>query len=291
MALAVFGMTSCSKEGDPEFEFTDPSDTFKPKDTDSEAIAKLRQDFQNEYGTYLLFNDTLQHTYLGKDINGDDKYFTELLDIKYQVGQTSSSTKTYTYTNLNSYEKCAEAVDYLKKYILPHLSKNLNPFSWYLTSIIHGKTSSGNDLRPYAVSGQRSVVLSCKYLPQLKTEEKKKQLAKRHLLIVAQALATNYSSQFADFTAVSSKYYGTNFENFGTGDDGIDDTERVRQKGFINFIANTYYPELQDDINAYTSLVMSYNDDQIAVKYAAYPLIVKKAKMFRQDLINLGYIF
>lgn len=288
MMLMALGLASCSKEGNPTFQFTDPSDTFQSKEGEDEAISKLRQDFHNETGAYLLFNDTLQHIFIGKDINGDNKYFTELLDIKYTVGQTDSYQSTkYSYINLKSYDKCVEAVDYLKEYILPHLSSKLSPYSWYLTSIIHGKKENSSDLRPYAVSGQRAIVLSCYYLPLLKTEEKKKQLAKRHLLVVIQALASDNAPAFADFTAVSSQYYGTDFEKTPE----MEDLERVREKGFINTISNSYYPRQENDINAFTSLVMSYSNEQIEAKYADYPLIVQKAKMFRQDLINLGYIF
>ena len=289
LTLQMLGMVSCSSEGDPTFQFTDPSENFQPKEGDDEAIAKLRQDFQAATGNYLLFNDTLQHVYLGKDINGDDKYFTELLDIKYEVGQTSSYQRTtYSYTNLKSYEKCLEATNYLKQYILPHLSSKLAPFSWYLTSVIYGKVDGGSDVRPYAVSGQRCIILSCKYLPQLKTEEKKQQLAKRHLLVIIQSLASNNAPSFADFTAVSSKYYNT---DFSTEELTRDLTEVVREKGFISTVSNASHPRQENDINAFTSLVMSYSDEQIETRYANYPLIVQKAKMFRKDLINLGYIF
>lgn len=289
LAATVLSLVSCGKEDTPTLDFTDPSEFFQPKDTDSEAIAKLRQDFQKEYGSYLLFNDTLQHVFLGKDINGDDRYFTELLDIKYVVGQTNSYySTTYTYSNLKSYEKCAEATEYLKQYIMPHLSSKLAPYSWYLTNIIYGHKDTGADLRPYAISGQRAIVLSCYYLPQLKTEEKKQQLAKRHLLVVIQALASDNAPAFSDFTAISGSYYGRDFEKDGRD---ISIVERVREKGFINSTSNAYYPKQENDINAFTSLIMSYSDEQIETKYADYPLIVQKAKMFRQDLINLGYIF
>lgn len=79
-------------------------------------------------------------------------------------------------------------MEYLNKFILPHFSERLRPFSWMLINTIKGKVNN-EDTYPYAVAGQRGVVLACSELKNLKTDNQKQQLAKRHLLVIVQNLS------------------------------------------------------------------------------------------------------
>lgn len=286
-AFMILGLTSCSKEDDPSFNFSDPRDGFYPSEDATDEISVLRRDFYNETGSFLLFNDTLSHVYIGKDLNGEDCYKNELLDIRYEVGQTNTATYKPTYSYLNTSEECSNAVAYLKTFILPHLSDKLKPFSWFLAGTIYDTNNMGDAIRPYAVSGQRAIVLACTQLKSLKTDAQKKQLANRHLLVIAQNIANNNSPSFSDFCAVSSNYYGTNL----AVPDGETTQSHVRSLGFLNITTVSSYPSQTDDINAYASLIISYTDAQIEKAYGNYPLIISKAKMFRADLKKLGYIY
>ena len=64
-----------------EPDYKNPSDYFQPAADDNSEEAQLRRKFFADYGSYLLFNDTLQNVYLGKDINGDPRYFVETIDL------------------------------------------------------------------------------------------------------------------------------------------------------------------------------------------------------------------
>ncbi len=285
--VAASLLTSCSKEDAPVFDFTDPRDGFLPADSATDEISQIRREFYQENGTFLLFNDTLNHQFIGKDINGDDRYKTELLDIKYEVGQTSTATYKPTYSYLNTAEKCRNAVEYLKTFIIPHLSAQLMPFSWFLAGNIYDTTTSGAATRPYALAGQRCIALACSQLSSLKTYAQKQQLANRHLLIIVQNLANNNAPTFSNFCAVCSSYYSTDM----TVPSGQTTQAYVRSLGFLNSTQANSFPSQSDDINAYTTLVISYTDAQIESIYSAYPLIISKAKMFREALESLGYIY
>lgn len=280
-------LASCAKEDDPQFDFVDPQDGFLPADTATDDISVLRREFYQENGSFLLFNDTLSHQFIGKDLNGEDRYKTELLDIKYEVGQTNVVTYKPSYSYLDTPEKCHQAVDYLKAFILPHLSSKLMPFSWFLANTIYDKTSMGNAVRPYAVSGQRSIALACGQLASLKTDAQKKQLANRQLLIIVQNLANNNAPTFSDFRAVSASYYGTNLYV----PEGQTAQDYVRGLGFLNSTSTSSFPSQSADLNAYATLIISYTDEQIERMYGNYPLIISKAKMFRADLESLGYVY
>ncbi len=285
VATSLF--TSCGKEADPVFDFSDPRDGFLPADSATDEISQIRREFYQENGTFLLFSDTLTHQFIGKDINGDNRYKTELLDIKYEVGQTNTATYKPTYSYLNTTEKCRNAVAYLKAFILPHLSPKLMPFSWFLAGNIYDTTTSGTATRPYALAGQRCIALACSQLASLKTDAQKQQLANRHLLIIVQNLANNNAPAFNSFCAVCASYYGTDM----TVPTGQTTQTYLRGLGFLNSTQASTFPSQSDDINAYTTLVITYSDAQIESIYGSYPLIISKAKMFRESLESLGYIY
>lgn len=283
--IVLSSLASCAKEDEPVLQYTDPAVTFMPADDATDEISELRRQFFQQTGTYLLFNDTLQHRCIGKDLNGEEVYFTELLDIKYEVGQTSKPSSPYSYTYLNT-ENCKKALEYLNKFILPHFSERLRPFSWMLINTIKGKVNN-EDTYPYAVAGQRGVVLACSELKNLKTDNQKQQLAKRHLLVIVQNLSGKNSASFNDFNLVSEKYYNASY----TLDEGQTKADALRSKGFLSSVNAGKYPTKDEDFNSFASLVISYPMSKIETTYAKYPLVVKKAKLFEDVLIQLGYIY
>lgn len=287
LASLALCLSSCSQEDAPEFSFSDPRDGFMPAEDATDEISVMRRQFYQEHGSFILFNDTLRKDFIGKDLNGEDRYFTELLDIKYEVGQTSSVLYRSTYSYLNTPEKCQQALEYLETYILPHLSEKLYPYSWFLAGNIYDTNSSGASVRPYAQSGQRGIVLACAQLANLKTDAQKKQLVARQMLIIVQKLCNDNAASFGDFTAVSSRYYST---NLNVPEDKTAN-EYVRDYGFLTSSAISSFPSQSDDINAYANLIISYSDAQIERAYAQYPLILRKAKLFRETLEKLGYVY
>lgn len=288
LALTLVGMCalqSCSDENSV-IDYEDPTDFFMPSPDATDKISELRKQFKEEEGSYLLFNDTLQHYYKGTDINGDKQYFTELLDVKYSVGGVKYTSDTYTYTYLNE-DMCEKATDYLKKFLLPHFSTKLRPFSWFLCRTISGKDTNGNIVRPYTVTGERTIVLACGQLSSLNTDAKKRQMASRHLLTVIGNLASNNASAFSDFTEICSKYYKTSLDN----PTNVSANDYVRSYGFANSTQITTFPSQEDDISSFASMVITYTDEQIERVYAKYPLVIQRAKLFKADLISLGYSF
>ena len=123
-------------------------------------------------------------------------------------------------------------------------------------------------------------------LNKLTTAASKKKFANKHLLIIVGKIASDHSSYFSDFKSVSNGRYGADFSI----PDGMTKDQVGMEYGFISVPA-MYLPTYEQDIKAYASVILTYTDAQIEAKYADYPLIVKKAKIFREALINMGYIF
>lgn len=283
----TLGFTSCSKEDALVVDVNDPTDNFIPGDDETDATAEMRRKFKEEEGSYLLFNDTIQKKELGIDITGQTRYFVEVVDVNYTVGTTSLNTHPYKYTYLKTDEKRQAAIDYLKGYVLNHIAKNIRPFSIFLASTISGTDIYNNVTKPYAVSGERCVAMACGQLNRLLTEESKKKYARKILLVMVSNIATNNESAFTEFKAVSEKYYRKNI----VVPDGTDKTDYVRQYGFTSDIHGSYFMEYAEDVDSYASMVLTYTDEKIATKYAGYPKIIEKARLFKKALTQLGYIF
>lgn len=287
LSVVTLTLASCAKDDDYlEVELKDPTEFFVPAADDTTRTAQLRRDFKAEQGSYLLFNDTLQHNYLGKDANGEDVYFTELLDVDYSTMSSQATSRPYTYTYLRSYDRQLQAVEFVKEYIISHFSSNLKTFSYLLVNKISGKDAQGNKISPYAVTGERCTVLAMSELRNLSTSASIKKLANKHLVIIVGSLASNNSSYLTEFKAVSNSYYGT-YLNLS---DGETKSEKGMRLGFVS-VPSYYFPNYDTDVTSYASLVLTYDDEQVEKRYASYPLIIKKAKLFREALVKMGYVF
>jgi len=283
--------TSCGSEDELVSEYHDPSDFFVPDEDATDETSQLRRSFYEQYGSYLLFSDTLQHRLLGKNINGDDVYMTETIDIAYNVGQSTSGGNKYSYTYLYDIAQQKAAVEYLERFILSHLSKQMKPFSWFLAGNITAKTNSGNTLRPYAVIGQRCFALALAQLNSLHTDAQKQMLANRQLVIVLGGLVNNHIDRFSDFFAVSGSSYGT---YFGSGLTAAERRELLYSHGFTSASGSSgdnYYPKQNEDLNAFATIAVNYTDESISRQYGDYPLIMQKIRIMKNTLEELGYIF
>lgn len=288
---AVIALVSCNSDEDLTSRFKDPTPNFLPADTATDAISQLRRDFYEKNGSFLLFNDTLQHEYLGKDINGDDRYFTELVDINYYTTQTLTASEHYVYKALRTDELKKSATDYLERFIIPHFGKNLYPFSFLLTGTITCLENNSNKYKssPFAVSGQRCIALACSQLPSLRTDNQKKMLANRHLLVIVGRVASNNSSKFSAFTDICSGYYNRDLLNIP---DGYDMTSYLRSLGFLGAgKSKVSYPSQSEDFDAYTSLAISYTEENVKKIYGDYPLVLKRYYLFKEALSSLGFIY
>ena len=278
-----------------EPDYKNPSDYFQPAADDNSEEAQLRRKFFADHGSYLLFNDTLQNVYLGKDINGDPRYFVETIDLTYTVGQTGygTSLSSYTFTYIPNFEQKLAMTEYLETYILPHFSDAMRPYSWLLTKTIIGKMDkddSAQTFSPYAVVNQRCVAVACNYLTQReRTEAQKKNYASRVLNIMVSSMVKAHTDAFGEFEAVSHDYYGRSYSSLGL--ENVNQ-EKLYQYGFL--VAGStvgYMTDLSTDISSYAANVVTYTDEQLEQRYGKYELVMLKHRLMKQTLERLGYIF
>lgn len=99
---------SCEKEKLTPSKARNP---FAPDPEETDATSKLRRDFYEKTGCFLLFNDTLRHEYKGLNASGEPYYDTELLAMDWDLGAVKSGhTLRFEYLNQEQQQK---AYDFL----------------------------------------------------------------------------------------------------------------------------------------------------------------------------------
>lgn len=288
LPLAMLALASCSDEDAPTPLYHNPANFFTPADTATDATSVLRRGFESKHGSYLLFNDTLQVNYAGLDINGDPIYMCETIDVNYAVGQSLSSDK-YTYTYLTTYTDQAKGVEFLEQYVLNHISNQARPFSWMLSRVITGTTVSGKESKPYAVQGERCVCVALEYILQReRSDAQKVNFSQRILSVLIQKIAADHPKQLADFYAISDGYYGITH--------GFEDSERTAKLADLGFIGvstsgNFYAPSRDADMNQYSLATITYTDEAFEKLWGQYPKVMRKFKIMKKVLSEVGYIY
>ena len=291
LILASVVAVSCS-EDDVTANLKDTTAPFLPASDDQSEEAQLRRDFYRDYSSFLLFNDTLQHYPLGRDVNGDIYYFTEVLDLNYQVGMSTAVTEKFSYTLLDDDANKQIAVQYLRDYLLVHLTGKMKPYSWLLVDKIQ-RNFSGTISSPYAAAGQRAVVVACNVLPRLSDSQKVQYTTQVMNTIIAQ-LALDQAEAFAEFLRISSSNYNGTFSKPATK---AENTRRLNEAGFVsrgttdlNQEEDGLYPSQEQDIKAFSRLVAANSAETLAARYADYPLVAQKCVIMRETLKFLGYV-
>lgn len=286
----------CSEEAlTPSHEYR--YDTFMPDPAAQDSTSILRREFYAETGSYLLFNDTLQHRFLGYDYNDNEVYFTEVLDIGYITGATTNTRSMYEYVLLDGLEEQKQALAFLESYVLPHLSSTLKPFSWLLVKDISGEPAGAYDgtrVYPDAVSGERCVAVDCGYVLKNSDESLLEAYTQRVMNIFLSDILLDRWSEFGDFRALSQSYYGGTFEYANEADN----TRILREAGFlvkgknsIGELASGCYPSYEDDLATYITYALLLDDELIEASYGQYPVVMEKFLIYKEILKNLGYVF
>ena len=291
MMVASILALSCS-EDDVTPDLKDVTTPFLPAADDQSEEAQMRRQFYNEYGSFLLFNDTLQHQALGKDVNGDVHYFTELMDLNYTVGMSTTSNEKYQYTLMTDWEQKQNAVKYIKDYLLTHLTGKMMPWSWLLVDQIH-RNYNGTQTSPYAATGQRAVVLACNMLPKLSDAQKEQYTAQIMNTLISKLVSDN-AEAFEEFYRVCQSQYDSNFTAPKTDAENMALLNEAgficRGKNYMNDEVNGLYPSQDLDIKAFARLVVANSVEKLQQRYADHPLVLTKCEIMRRTLKSLGYV-
>jgi len=296
-ALLLF---ACDK--DDALTPSNAKENYYAADSDAtDPVSVLRQEFFKRDSSYLLFNDTLRHNLLGKDGNGNNVYFTEMVDIGYTM-TSSTMPEKYTYKYIESLDDKKAAVTFLESNIIPHLSTKLRPFSWLLVKGISeyktvdegvSYTYQGDD--SYAV-GDRCTAIAMSVLSNLDNEG----LHEFAQSLLSGILVNKINKQSSSILDSFTKYGSSLYEKYsGTSPLTNDDNMRLlEESGFIVpylwggiYEIMGWYPSKSDDISSFVKLVMTKTEDDVKSQYGNYPIVMDKYYVMKNILLNLGYVF
>ena len=291
--IILLSCFSCEKEDSLQPNAPLPN-LFAPAEGATDPTSELRRKFHEETGCYLLFTDTLKHEYVGTDVYGKPLYNTELIDLSY--GVNSSAEWVFSFTNLSGYEKQKEAVELVKKYILPVLNKNYYPYSFLLidnlTSYTYwieegdtdGYWDSGSEQDFYF--GPRALAISISLL-----QEEPEEFAKKIVKSTLNQYLTGDKLQ--EFYAPGKNYYGKDFYDYQY--DFWSEEDFIMATGILSFYYDGYeYFEvysMDSDLDIYLTAILEGSEEDFKAEYGDYPLVIKKYDMLKQLLIEGGFNF
>ena len=119
---------ACSDKEDITPSYNDRN-MFDMPDFSSPEEMKIRKDFYEETGCYLIFNDSLYYRNLTTPQGSDPELV--VLDLKYQISGTTDDTPIR-YTLLQNMEDKELAAKFLKEEILPWLSPAFYSYAFFM---------------------------------------------------------------------------------------------------------------------------------------------------------------
>lgn len=299
--VCLFVALVCSCSSDEDLTPSGANDNyFQVPEADKSEDAALRRQFYEKNGIYLLFNDTLRHEYVGKDVAGDDAYFNELIDFNYNLTDVGSSDFDFTYLTSLSDKKAA--VDFVEKYILPHFGgEGLAPYSFFIANKLmeYGYANSSawqktwND-RP-TISCFRCMGLALGKVPSM-TDDEKEAYASEICIAILKSKLTYTDERLDDFYAPANDLFYEYLEDVIPGWSDYDwdgDLSVAYEYGFLKIDGGWYlwFPSMSNDFNYYFTLVMTKTEDEVKATYGDYPLVMQRYNMLRGIIESMGYKF
>lgn len=280
---------SCSKEDaltptDTQYDYF----TVSPDATDAESV--LRRKFYEDHNIHLLFNDTLRHELQGTYADGTPYYFTELLDLPYNITSTLNDVQ---FTYIKNYEQKESSVKFVEKYILTHLGTSLRPYSIFLVDELNEEDYGYWDPIDFYI-GRRCLALATCDIPET-DEDEISEYALNILYNFIESQISYRDAEFTEFLSFGSEYYGEDFiDHNDVFKNGYEKPQHddLYALGFISWNGrNKYFPYENNDLSAYLRALFYDDEEEFKAQYADYPVIIQKYNILKEVVKQKGYIF
>ncbi len=257
-----------------------------------EADAEFCKKFFGETGVYLLFNDTLRRELLGTDRYGNEAYFTETVDLSWNLTSTSDTKYLFHYL---AAEDRIETGNFLRDRVLSRFDAGIRPFSillvdtissWVKASYADNADYKKQDADVPYVTGFRCHAFAVHNWKNL-TEEQLTELADLFSLRIVVAALKRYSGKPADtFQAYGKDYYGKYLSALPAG-------TTYEDAGFLGTVQGSWglvvLPDRERDMEMFAELCFFSTEEEVAARYSAYPAILKKYRLMKEILADMGY--
>lgn len=274
---------ACSDKEDITPSYNDRN-MFDMPDFSSPEEMKIRKDFYEETGCYLIFNDSLYYRNLTTPQGSDPELV--VLDLKYQISGTTDDTPIR-YTLLQNMEDKELAAKFLKEEILPWLSPAFYSYTFFMVDKSLKTVNLGSSWFPNwqeipaeAYAGYNATLVA--YDDFYSKDEAGRYVYKRKVMrtLVEKNHTQIKESEYDDFYNVLSKYYDKRPERKDEEGKG-DYEETVWEVGYLTTYQGNMYQDFwtkKYDLLAYVTEIYSLTREEFDEKYdkELYPLVHQK---------------
>lgn len=305
MALAVINaFTGCSSSDDAAIGELEPNIWLYPYGSSSSDRA-MQEAFYNQNKIYVLFNDTIRKEQVSVNPDGTPFYDFEAVDILYGMGnstvRTEANNMTYTYLTTDNDKKAA--VDFLSSKLLPSLGESLRPFSFLLVDgMQYYYDNYGSMVKATAQvwAGWRCTAVAMSGIGSKTDAEKEAFRLQLLKVIVSNKISTLDASLFDEFYSFCDGYYGT-YKMYEAAMPFLEQYPTPESFGFIGPTA--YYAwrttgsvpmyniaAKANDLADFTNALFAMSEAEFMATYADYPTVLKKYKILKKIITDIGVI-
>ena len=147
MALPLIGLlTACGDEDEltNSIDFTSPYAQIV--DDPDNLVQHERYELFQEFGVPIYFNDTIATRVTGKDLQGNDVYTTETIDLNWGFQSHDKNSVAYKFDYLTTEEEQIGALDFARTY-LSMTTEKMRPFCLLLVDTLY-ITRGGSTTKP-----------------------------------------------------------------------------------------------------------------------------------------------
>ena len=276
--LLLAGMLfACSEEED-----VSPSglerNIFASADFSSAEEMAIREDFLEQTGVYIVFNDSLcwreSETPQGAYLQ------CEMLLEDYEL--TGYSSHEYEYTLLTDLQTKEEMAHVLANEVLPMLPDSLYPYAIFVADDFNFGFNPGWFADPMTPTGSwyffKALVVGTNdffEMSEADCDQYKRQILGGILIKTCTHLD---ESVFDDFFAVCADLYG----------EYHDYTTAVMELGWLDVYSMFNYYEREEDLAGYIMEIFNLSKEDFEEKYADYPIVLEKKDILVQELEEIG---
>lgn len=265
--------SSCSsKEEELQPSYNDVN-LFEPTAGDHSQTAEIRRNFYKATGTYLLFNDTLEHSAK-----------PQLLGLNYAILGDNNLSYDYTFKYVTNPVRQQLYADFVKNHVVPKLGR-LNPFSYLIVDEISYIDYGGPSTTTY-LNGVRALVLSMDNGEAVNNPES--YTTKFLASYVKTKLKTKGSALLEPFYAYSNAYYGKDLSEFNW--ESLT-TQQIWDLGMFKYYSpkrNPYFAFASNDLNLWIDAVLKLSYEEFREQYGSSATMMAKYATLQNILSQLG---
>lgn len=267
--------------------FAVPDDATGPE-------ADLRREFYKETGIYLLFDENLRTTVVGKDSQGNDIIKTETVDFAWDF-TSYDDYLIYESGYITDIEDMRKAADLFRDNVLPHIQgSKLAPYSIVLFNGLQVYDDYEDEWNEaYTLPCWRSLGVNVAGWVDAENDEEIAQYTAGLCKSLVGA-KFNYTSSIAKpFTDLSDEYSGEKICDYEEDWDRTD-MSMVYSYGYMTYVKRNkvtrdYFPYTEDDFQAFLDAVFDRSKEDFEAEFGDYPAIMEKYNIMRSLIEQTGY--